>query len=98
MAVTTVTLVVLLFSMFALPMSDSWISWQHVHQNLTEVNIVEDSSQAHGIEAAWWGLRVVTMVYIVLALVLAEESRDIFRYIGSLKKSSPSLRPLITPW
>lgn len=100
MTVSGVTLLVLLFSMFSLPMSDSWLSWQHVHEHLTEVNIVEEENRIGGIIASWWGLRVITLCYIVLALVLGEETRDIVRYLAGIKIKKPSLtlRPLVALW
>lgn len=97
MAVTAASFLVVLFSMFALPMSDSWISWQHVHEHLSEVDIVTEKDQISGIRTFWWGLRVVTMCYIVLVLVLGEERRDIFEYLRTgAKKVSLSIPPFIT--
>lgn len=98
MTVTGITLLVLLFSMFSLPMSEFWISWEHVHEHFSEVNTINEGAQ--GVKAIWWGLRVITLCYIVLALVLGEESRDIIKYISGLREKKPSItfRPLITLW
>ncbi|KAF9447643.1 STE3-domain-containing protein [Macrolepiota fuliginosa MF-IS2] len=98
MTVSGVTLLVLIFSMFSLPMSDSWLSWQHVHEHLTKVSIVGDNNRILGIMTFWWGLRVITFCYIALAFALGEETRDMAKYLASvkIKKPSFSLRPLIT--
>jgi hypothetical protein len=79
-------------------MSDSWISWQHVHQYLSQVNIVEASDQIAGLETFWWGLRAITLCYIVLVLIFGEESRDIFKYLINVKKRSVKNRPFVTLW
>ncbi|KXN85252.1 Pheromone B beta 1 receptor [Leucoagaricus sp. SymC.cos] len=89
MTLTAATLLVLIFTMFSLSTSDPWISWQHVHQHLGEVHIVGETDQvAGGIKTLWWGLRVITLCYIILVLVLGEESRDIFKYLAGVKKPS----------
>ncbi|KAJ3567267.1 hypothetical protein NP233_g6478 [Leucocoprinus birnbaumii] len=89
MSLTTATLLVVLFSMFGLPMSDSWISWQHVHQYLSQVDIVTQKDQISGILTYWWGLRVITICYIVFVLFLGEESRDILRFLRAGAKKTP---------
>lgn len=97
MVVTVINLLVILFSMLSLPMSDSWISWQHVHHHLSEVFIVTEKEQIAGIETNWWGLRVITVCYIFLVLALGEEGRDILRNLrASMKKMSLSVPSFIT--
>jgi hypothetical protein len=93
---TSVTLVLLVFSMFSFPMSEPWLSWAHVHQHLSEVNIMAQPSAA--IETLWWGLRSITICYIFVALACGEETRDIVRYLSGFMKdrfSRADLRTLI---
>jgi pheromone a factor receptor len=93
---TSVTLVLLLFSMFSSPMTDSWLSWAHVHQHLSEVNIMEQPSAS--IETLWWGLRSITLAYIIVAVAFGEETRDIVQYFSSLMRerfSKADLRALV---
>jgi len=44
--------------------------------------------QTTGIEINWWGLRVITICYIFLVLVLGEEGRVI---IGRLRKGTKKI-------
>ncbi|KAF7759669.1 hypothetical protein Agabi119p4_11364 [Agaricus bisporus var. burnettii] len=93
---TSATLVVLVFSMFSFPMSDSWLSWAYVHEHLSEVTIMLEPSAS--IETMWWGLRSITFCYIFVALAFGEETRDIVRYLSSLIKRFPraDLRTILT--
>lgn len=98
MAIMVVNSLVILFSVLSLPMSDSWISWQHVHLHLSEVFIVTEERQIAGIKIHWWGLRMITMCYIFLVLVLGEEGRVIIGHLREgVKKISLSVPSLIAP-
>jgi len=98
MTVTMVNSLVVLFSVLSLPMSDSWVSWQHVHLHLSEVFIMTEKRQIAGIEINWWGLRVITICYIFLALVLGEEGRVIIGHLREgAKKISLDVPSLIAP-
>jgi len=88
MAITVVNSLVILFSVLSLPMSDSWVSWQRAHLHVLEVFIVTVKRQTTGIEINWWGLRVITICYIFLVLVLGEEGRVI---IGRLRKGTKKI-------
>ena len=88
MAITVINSLVILFSVLSLPMSDSWISWQHVHLHLSEVFIVTEKRQIAGIEINWWGLRVITICYIFLVLIVGEEGRVI---IGHLREGAQKI-------
>ena len=69
-------------------MSDSWVSWKRAHLHVLEVFIVTVKRQTTGIEINWWGLRVITICYIFLVLVLGEEGRVI---IGHLRKGTKKI-------
>ena len=98
MAITVVNSLVILFSVLSLPMSDSWVSWQHVHLHLSEVFIVTEKRQITGITINWWGLRVITICYIFLVLVLGEEGRVIIGHLREgTKKISLAIPSLIAP-
>ena len=98
MAITVINSLVILFSVLSLPMSDSWISWQHVHLHLSEVFIVTEKRQIAGIEINWWGLRVITICYIFLVLILGEEGRVIIGHLREgAQKISLGVPSLIAP-
>ncbi|KAF8963271.1 pheromone A receptor-domain-containing protein [Flammula alnicola] len=90
--ILTGALCILSFSaLFSVPKSEPWTSWASVHALMNQVNIVQvqenvDPTEPHGdltsIQVAWWGIFVVSVVYILQSFTIGEEARDAFRWIG----------------
>lgn len=79
-----------LSDLFTVPDYDPWTSFASVHRFFNVIRIVQaevatDSYHPHedlqNIQIAWWGMLVVSMIYVVLSFVIGEECRDVFRWI-----------------
>lgn len=110
--IMTGSLCVLSFSaLFSVPRGKPWISFASVHATMGMIRIVQpdydtDVNTPHGdllsIQIAWWGMFVVTVIYVSLSFAIGEESRDAYRWIKAgasrILKKKPSLpRDLILP-
>lgn len=106
--IMTGALSILNFSaLFSIPKYKPWISWASVHATLAQVNIVKDEinpdpTMPHGdfknIQITWWGIFVISVVYILLSFAIGEEARDAYKWIvkqASQKKTLP--RRLVLP-
>ena len=110
--IMTGSLDVLSFSaLFSVPRGKPWISFSSVHATMGIIRIVQpdhdtDINSPHGdllsIQIAWWGMFVVTVIYITLSFAIGEESRDAYRWIKAqsskmLKKKPSAPRNLLLP-
>ncbi|KAJ7588554.1 pheromone A receptor-domain-containing protein [Mycena floridula] len=80
--VTLVIAVVNLFALFSPPRLVPWKSWHSVHEHSTEIKIITTQDEALGLKLTWWGIPVISFVYIFLSIALGEEARDSARWIA----------------
>ncbi|KAH6890839.1 pheromone receptor [Coprinopsis sp. MPI-PUGE-AT-0042] len=80
MIVTGVLVVTTLFSLFSIPSLKAWTNWQEVHQRLGDVTIITLPQEIAAIRVGWWTLFVISIVYVLLLLVIGEETRDSYRW------------------
>jgi pheromone a factor receptor len=80
MIVTGVLVVTTLFSLFSIPSLKPWTNWQEVHAHLGEVTVITLPQETAAIRVGWWTLFVASIIYILLLLVIGEETRDSYRW------------------
>lgn len=80
MIVTGVSVVTILFSLFSIPSLKAWNNWQEVHVRLGEVTIITLPQEIAAIRVGWWTLFVISLIYVLLLLVIGEETRDSYRW------------------
>lgn len=81
LVMTCLLFVVSLFSVFSVSGYRTWTSWQSVHANITVINVVQSRDDIKSRQLAWWGVPVVSIVFILLSLVIGEETRDAGKWI-----------------
>jgi pheromone a factor receptor len=92
--------VVTLFSLFSINVTESFPAWASVHSQISKVQVVTVPDDVRQIVLAWWGVPVVSIVYLVLLYAIGEESRDISKwlrekYLEYSKKRRPQSSPLL---
>jgi pheromone a factor receptor len=90
-----VAILITLFSFFSVPVFRPWVSWASVHSQFSVIDLVRNSDEIRGFKLQWWGLFVLSVVYILLSFTLGEEARDAFKWARSLIQKRPLRRPFI---
>ncbi|KAF9494757.1 STE3-domain-containing protein [Pleurotus eryngii] len=65
-----------LFALFSPPRLSNWTSWRNVHENSYDIDTISTKNELTSIQFAWWGLKAVSIVYLVLSLAIGQEIRD----------------------
>ncbi|KAF8154019.1 pheromone A receptor-domain-containing protein [Crassisporium funariophilum] len=82
MTMTGALSLIAIFSLFSVPIYKPWISWNSVHASMTIIDVISSMDEIKTVQLAWWGVFVVSILYILLVLGLGEESRDIYKSLG----------------
>lgn len=90
---TGVLFIVNLFSVFSTSVFRPWTSWSSVHAAIKVISIVDSRDDVKSIQLAWWGVPVVSIIYILLSLAMGEETRDLFKSVRNLLIKISKLRP-----
>ncbi|GLB44324.1 hypothetical protein LshimejAT787_1602540 [Lyophyllum shimeji] len=80
LVMTVLLFVVALFSVFSVSGYRPWTSWAAVHANIKVIDVVQSRDDIKSIQLRWWGVPVMSIVFILLSLVLGEETRDAFKW------------------
>lgn len=83
MIVTGITAVTIIFSLFTIPALQPWTSWEAVHADLGRINIVAVDRDINNIHINWWTLFSISALYILLSLLIGEETRDSYRWLAT---------------
>ncbi|KAJ7742950.1 pheromone A receptor-domain-containing protein [Mycena maculata] len=95
---TTTVLIVTLFPLLS-PRPESWASF---HANWDVIFVIQIASEVTGAQIVWWCIPVVSLVYLLLSVVLGDETADVVswmrrRFTGSApvqRSARPELRLL----
>ncbi|TFK32934.1 pheromone A receptor-domain-containing protein [Crucibulum laeve] len=80
-SLTTVMALIMLFSIFSTPVTETWSSWDVVHTNMANIRIVWSPDDMLSIHLVWWGFFVLSVLHILISFTIGEESRDAFKWI-----------------
>ncbi|KAF8884488.1 pheromone A receptor-domain-containing protein [Infundibulicybe gibba] len=78
---TGVLTVINLFSVFSISELEQWKSWASVHAQIRLINVVSSQDEIKSIQLVWWGVPVVSIIYIATSLTIGEEIRDMAKWI-----------------
>ncbi|KAF9468429.1 pheromone A receptor-domain-containing protein [Collybia nuda] len=81
--------IVTLFSVFTISGFKPWTSWVSVHSQITVISIVQIRPDVRSIQLVWWGVPVVSLVYIILSFTIGEELRDSAKWIHKVLTTKP---------
>lgn len=81
----------ILFSLFTTA-SNSTVSWARIHADYNVIHVVT-SSDNPSIAVIWWGLRILSFVYVLLSVTLGDA-----RHLAKQIRSRTSPDPSSTPW
>lgn len=70
-----------IFSFFFVPTFLPWVSWDSVHAQISQINVVTSSADIKIIQLAWWSLFALSILYILFTFTLGQETRDAFKWI-----------------
>lgn len=74
--ITIVSLgIFILFSFFSYSLVP-WISWASVHAHFYDINVVTSRADSRTVELFWWGITIISIIYILVAAALGQEIRD----------------------
>lgn len=68
---SAVLFIIILFSMIAGD-TNAKLSWALIHADFDVVHVVTSDSENPSIRSIWWGLRIISFVYILLAFTWGE--------------------------
>ncbi|KAF9522498.1 hypothetical protein CPB83DRAFT_864350 [Crepidotus variabilis] len=100
MLTTATILVIRIFSLFLNPRFVPWVSWEATHANLSQVEIVTSTIGIRASLFEWWSVFAVSVIFVILAYLLGEETRDVGQWIrvqGRKKRSPLGIRKLVLP-
>lgn len=76
-------------ALFSIP-NMPWVSFAAVHANMTKVSIVKEDFNPDpdmpnvdfkNIEATWWGIFAISIIFVILSFAIGEEARDAYKWI-----------------
>ncbi|PFH48836.1 hypothetical protein AMATHDRAFT_5419 [Amanita thiersii Skay4041] len=88
---SVVLFVINMFYMFTTLSSASNLSWSAIHANLRTIEILTTQEQQLGVKLMWWGIFALSIIYILVACALGQESREAIQYIRSHWSKQPKL-------
>lgn len=81
LGLTGVLTIVNLFSMFSQPRLIPWNSVESVRAKAHIVKIVTQRDEVTMLKLSWWGIPATSIVYLLLAFTVGEETRDAAKWI-----------------
>ncbi|KAF8630086.1 hypothetical protein AX17_005484 [Amanita inopinata Kibby_2008] len=80
-----------MFTTFTTPSTGIEFSWASIHADLHVIRIITSDKENPSIRYIWWGLCVVSLLYILLSFSLGEEPRDAIKWIVTHCSKKPKI-------
>ncbi|PPQ96632.1 hypothetical protein CVT26_010672 [Gymnopilus dilepis] len=98
MILTGALILISLSSLFSVHSFQPWTSWNDVHSQMSQIEIVTSPDDIINLRFSWWAYFAISCLYIFLSLIIGEETRDIYRWLRDLFKGRNNLqRKLVLP-